>query len=350
MAVPEGYTALGRLGYADKGNYAAGTTYMTGDVVYHNGSSYVARKDNLKGVTPVDGNDWKYLARGFAAETMADVQATDTSGVLGTAGAQVVSQSLIDAIADRVMTKLIGTNQIVNNLLATEPGSVLDATQGKALKEYYDRLNSDLDDFKFYKSLEEIGITGTDFTHQAFVDLMPVNSLLLSFVTGLSFLPNTSSYILFVSCTGSSSSKRINFEATEAFGSARGVYKARYAAPAGTQWSGWERDLTNADYEAQNISNSYGLTINLFRFGNDNIKTIKIQGYINKALTAGTEYTIATNVVLKSRVNWYHNVLSGGKGSSSISYMNIDTSGNLKITPQTAIASGSAISIVEYYV
>ena len=179
---------------------------------------------------------------------------------------------------------------------------------------------------------------------------MPVNSLLLSFVTGLSFLPNTSSYILFVSCTGTSSSKRINFEATEAFGSARGVYKARYAAPAGTQWSGWERDLTNADYEAQNISNSYGLTINLFRFGNDNIKTIKIQGYINKALTAGTEYTIATNVVLKSRVNWYHNVLSGGKGSSSISYMNIDTSGNLKITPQTAIASGSAISIVEYYV
>lgn len=221
---------------------------------------------------------------------------------------------------------------------------------GANLTDGLNKVNSDLDDFKFYKSLEEIGITGTDFTHQAFVDLMPVNSLLLSFVTGLSFLPNTSSYILFVSCTGSSSSKRINFEATEAFGSARGVYKARYAAPAGTQWSGWERDLTNADYEAQNISNSYGLTINLFRFGNDNIKTIKIQGYINKALTAGTEYTIATNVVLKSRVNWYHNVLSGGKGSSSISYMNIDTSGNLKITPQTAIASGSAISIVEYYV
>lgn len=115
-------------------------------------------------------------------------------------------------------------------------------------------------------------------------------------------------------------------------------------------WGPWLSPLTNADYEAQNISNSYGLTINLFRFGNDNIKTIKIQGYINKALTAGTEYTIATNVVLKSRVNWYHNVLSGGKGSSSISYMNIDTSGNLKITPQTAIASGSAISIVEYYV
>lgn len=78
---------------------------------------------------------------------------------------------------------------------------------------------------------------------------MPVNSLLLSFVTGLSFLPNTSSYILFVKCTGSSNSKRITFEATEAFGNARGVYKARYAAPAGTQWSDWERDLTNADFQ-----------------------------------------------------------------------------------------------------
>ena len=83
---------------------------------------------------------------------------------------------------------------------------------------------------------------------------MPVNSLLLSFVTGLSFLPNTSSYILFVRCTGSSSSKRITFEATEAFGSARGVYKARYAAPAGTQWSGWERDLTNADIQMGSAS------------------------------------------------------------------------------------------------
>ena len=156
MAVPEGYSALGRLGYSDKGNYAAGTTYMTGDVVYHNGSSYVARKDNLKGVTPVNGNDWKYLARGFAAETMADVQAIDTSGVMGTAGAQVVSQSLIDAIADRVMTKLIGTNQIVNNLLATEPGSVLDATQGKALKEYYDQVISDLE-WKLAFSVQGVG-------------------------------------------------------------------------------------------------------------------------------------------------------------------------------------------------
>lgn len=143
MAVPEGYTALARIGYADKGNYAAGTTYMTGDVVYHNGSSYVARKDNLKGVTPTNGNDWKYLARGFAAETMTDVQATDTNGVLGTAGAQVVSQALIDAIADRVMTKLVERSSIVQTE-STDPSTV---PSSPYFKQVTDKLTSDLGDF-----------------------------------------------------------------------------------------------------------------------------------------------------------------------------------------------------------
>ena len=140
MAVPEGYTALARIGYADKGNYAAGTTYMTGVVVYHNCSSYVARKDNLKGVTPTNGNDWKYLARGFAAETMTDVQATDTNGVLGTAGAQVVSQALIDAIADRVMTKLVERSSIVQ----TESTSTTTAPSSAYFKQVTDRVISDL--------------------------------------------------------------------------------------------------------------------------------------------------------------------------------------------------------------
>lgn len=115
-------------------------------------------------------------------------------------------------------------------------------------------------------------------------------------------------------------------------------------------WRTWISVLTNADFENQSITNTYGLAINLFTFGNQNLKAIKIMGYINKALTAGTEYTIATNTVLKSRVNWYHNIFAGGKVSELSVYINIDTSGNLKITPKTAIASGTAINIAEYYV
>lgn len=115
-------------------------------------------------------------------------------------------------------------------------------------------------------------------------------------------------------------------------------------------WGTWVSPITNADYKVQTITNSYGLSISLYTFGNDSIKALKIQGYINKELTAGTEYTLATNETLKSRVNWYHNILFGGKTKNSICYLGIYTSGNLTITPQVTVKSGDAISIMEYYV
>ena len=76
--------------------------------------------------------------------TAASITATDVQGLVAAAGGNSNVQALINAVADRVINQLVAKGQIVNNLLATEPGSVLDATQGKALKEYYDRLNSDL--------------------------------------------------------------------------------------------------------------------------------------------------------------------------------------------------------------
>ena len=115
-------------------------------------------------------------------------------------------------------------------------------------------------------------------------------------------------------------------------------------------WSSWVSPITNADYNAQSITNQYGLNLHLVKFGNDNLKVIRLSGYINKTLTAGTEYIIASNVSLKSRVDWYHNVFVSGKGSELTVYLNIDNDGNVKITPKTAIASGTAINMMEYYV
>lgn len=115
----------------------------------------------------------------------------------------------------------------------------------------------------------------------------------------------------------------------------------------------WEHDssiITSADYEAKTIPNSYGLTIVLFTFGSDTIKAIKIGGYINKAMSAGTAYTIATNIAAKSRVEWYHNIHCGINGVNTIAYLRITTDGNIVLTPQTAIASGVGINIAEYYV
>lgn len=66
MPAPEGYTSLGVIGYTDKGTYAAGTTYNRFNVVLYNGSSYVAVKDGLTGVTPAnDGVNWRLFANGF---------------------------------------------------------------------------------------------------------------------------------------------------------------------------------------------------------------------------------------------------------------------------------------------
>lgn len=80
--------------------------------------------------------------------TAASITATDVQGLVAAAGGNSNVQALINAVADQVINRLVAKGQIVNNLLATEPGSVLDATQGKTLKEYYDRLYSDLTDVK----------------------------------------------------------------------------------------------------------------------------------------------------------------------------------------------------------
>ena len=84
------------------------------------------------------------------------VKAEDTEGLVGTAGGQTNVQALIDYIADQVKNQLVSDSalttklaeyilksQIINNLLATQAGNVLDATQGKALKDLIDQLNSD---------------------------------------------------------------------------------------------------------------------------------------------------------------------------------------------------------------
>lgn len=72
------------------------------------------------------------------------VTAQDVEGILGTPGAQSNVQALIDAIAEQVLNQLVKKSQIINNLLATQAGNVLDATQGKALKNLIDQLNSDI--------------------------------------------------------------------------------------------------------------------------------------------------------------------------------------------------------------
>lgn len=67
--------------------------------------------------------------------TAAKVKTTDTYGLVVSALGESTAQALIDAIANKVMNDLINKNKIVNNLLATDPTTVLAGTQGVALGE-----------------------------------------------------------------------------------------------------------------------------------------------------------------------------------------------------------------------
>ena len=102
--------------------------------------------------------------------TAASISAVDVQGLVAAAGGTSDVQALINAVADQVINRLVAKGQIVNNLLATEPGNVLDATQGKALKEYYDRLNSDLGDLS-----TDLSNIGTRLA-TAIIDLNPLKS------------------------------------------------------------------------------------------------------------------------------------------------------------------------------
>ncbi len=80
--------------------------------------------------------------------TAQSISAIDTQGLLTEIGGNSNAQALLDELALRVATQLVSNtaftaellkyvakSQIVNNLLATETGNVLDAVQGKALAD-----------------------------------------------------------------------------------------------------------------------------------------------------------------------------------------------------------------------
>ena len=106
--------SLGKIGIADGGVYNPEKTYNSMTFVFYNGSTWLAIRDNLKGVIPEEGMNWKYLARGFASEALALITAIDSQGLLGNKGAEVTGQALIDKLADMVANKLIQKTSMSN--------------------------------------------------------------------------------------------------------------------------------------------------------------------------------------------------------------------------------------------
>lgn len=147
MAAPAGYVPLDLVGFTDKGAYASENTYAANDIVHDDNKMYRSLQDNNTGhalpVTPETETEWWELWLAGGAEDLEAITVKDTSNVTGGgAGKVVIAQTLIDAIANKVMNDLVAKSMIDNNLLGTDATHVLASPQGKALDEKITQLYS----------------------------------------------------------------------------------------------------------------------------------------------------------------------------------------------------------------
>ena len=121
-----------------KGAYNANTTYEVLDLVTYNGSSYIALK-STKGNVPTNATYWQLHGQGYPGSA-AGVSAKDTQGMVVTTGSNSTVQALIDAIADRVMTKLLAKTAIVQ----TESTATDKVPSSAYIKQALGTINSNL--------------------------------------------------------------------------------------------------------------------------------------------------------------------------------------------------------------
>lgn len=183
-------TSLGKVGIVDKGNYSSEETYNSGDFIFYEGSTWLALKDGLIGIEPVEGENWKYLARGVpdgiatveqvgvvkpsedltiepdgtlgintVFETIAE-RANIESGdawetVLGKinkyfgdikphAFLDKITEEYIDSVITQKVNNAIQSTAIVNNAVTTIEGTVLDGRMGKSLQDQITEQNKNI--------------------------------------------------------------------------------------------------------------------------------------------------------------------------------------------------------------
>lgn len=154
MAAPEGYTKLGNVGYADKGVYSADATYNKYNAVYHEGSTYVALKDNLHGVTPADGANWRYMAKGFTEASADAITVIDTSGIIdGTKNKKTILQTFLDKVGDFIINKAVTNDALMlkladylkkTDIVQTESTATNKVPSSAYLKQVKDNIDSNL--------------------------------------------------------------------------------------------------------------------------------------------------------------------------------------------------------------
>lgn len=172
MAAPEGYTKLGNVGYADKGVYSADATYNKYNVVYYEGSTYVALKDNLHGVTPANGENWRYMAKGFNEASADGITVIDTSGIIdGTKNKKTILQTFLDKVGDFIINKAVTNEALLlkladyvakTDIVQTESTATDKVPSSAYLKQALGTINTNLElsSITTITDIEDSGITG----------------------------------------------------------------------------------------------------------------------------------------------------------------------------------------------
>lgn len=150
-----GKTDLGKWMITNGGEYSADATYEQLTMVKYGNSTYITLK-TVTGITPVDDKiNYQLMAQGFDATALSAVQAEDTQGLCGEKGNIVSAQSLVDALADKVMNTVmakIGTAALTGGM--TDLSSGLNALNsdltriitGTVLSQSFDCIaNSEID-------------------------------------------------------------------------------------------------------------------------------------------------------------------------------------------------------------
>ena len=120
-----GKTDLGKWMITNGGEYSADATYEQLTMVKYGNSTYITLK-TVTGITPVDDKiNYQLMAQGFDATALSAVQAEDTQGLCGEKGNIVTAQSLVDALADKVINTVmakIGTAELTGGITDLSSG------------------------------------------------------------------------------------------------------------------------------------------------------------------------------------------------------------------------------------
>lgn len=177
-------TDLGKWMITNGGEYDPSVTYEQLTMVKYGNSTYITLK-TVTGVTPDnDKINYQLMAQGFDATALSAVTAQDSQGLLGDKGSEVSAQSLIDALADKVMNTVIaklgtgnlptGMNDVISGLATLNSNIEMLGTRvlfennppykiGNNLSEIIEKLDGwsiDMRANTFYVGIIFIGVAG----------------------------------------------------------------------------------------------------------------------------------------------------------------------------------------------